>query len=540
MIRHVIHPPQDRSYHYENRGPKAIASFASTPGNAASPLPNREPRDGLPICIMTFFRLQEKLCAMGMASWRNWLVGWYDRPGGARELLKIAWPLILVNSFWTFEVALDRMLLSRVGSLEVAASVPAAGLFWTPFILLQNTAAYATTFVAQYLGANRRRRVGPAVWQALHFSCFAGLLFLLLVPCADRLVAFGGHPPALRQLEVRYFQSLCFSALPTLITAASTSFFAGLGKSRTVLAINGFGLFVNAVAGYALIFGRIGCPALGIEGAGWATVIGSTAAAIVSLVVLFQREFDAEYCTRRGWRLEPALLGRLLYYGVPNGMHWFLESLALTVFLFLIGRLGEVDLAASNIAFTVNNVAFFPAVGLGQAVAILVGQRLGQNRPELAERTAWVGFGLAWTYMSMMAGLYVLAPGLFIVLFAVQGPAEQATAIALLTATLLRFVAFYSLFDSLNAVFSFALRGAGDTHFVTAAAFGLSWPVMVIPTWLAWRFGWGLYWAWGFVSIYVVLLGLIFLARFRGGKWKSMRVIEPEPPADAAAAIEAA
>jgi MATE family multidrug resistance protein len=471
---------------------------------------------------------------------RQWLRRWYGEPGGARELLTIAWPLILANSFWTFEVTLDRMYLSRVGSLEVAASVPGAGLFWTPFILLQNTAAYATTFVAQYLGANRRQRVGPAVWQALHFSWFAGLLFLLLVPCAERLVAAGGHQPALQRLEVRYFQALCFSALPTLITAASTSFFAGLGKSRIVLAINTFGLFVNAVAGYALIFGRFGCPAMGIEGAGWATVIGSTAAAIVSLAVLFRGEFDAEYGTRRGWRLQPALLGRLLYYGVPNGMHWFLESLALTVFLFLIGRLGELDLAASNIAFTVNNVAFFPAVGLGQGVGILVGQRLGQDRPELAERTAWIGFGLAWTYMSVMAVLYVLAPGLFIAMFAVQGPAAQASALVILTATLLRFVAFYSLFDSLNAVFSFALRGAGDTHFVTGAALGLSWPVMVIPTWLAWRFGWGLYWAWAFVSIYVVLLGFIFLARFRGGRWKSMRVIEPEPPADAATAVEAA
>jgi MATE family multidrug resistance protein len=530
-----------RRYHYGICRLEAIGFFPLAFGKSVIRASDScEPKDGAPICIMTFFRFQGRSRAMSLGNLRNWLSGWYGRPGGARELLSIAWPLILANSFWTFEVALDRVFLSRVGSLEVAASTPAAGLFWTPFILLQNTAAYATTFVAQYLGAGRRRRVGPAVWQALHFSWFAGLLFLLLIPCAHRLVAAGGHPPGLRRLEVRYFQVLCVSALPTLITAASTSFFAGLGKSRTVLAINSFGLVVNAIAGYALIFGRFGCPAMGIEGAGWATVIGSTAAAIVSVVVLFRGEFDAEYCTRRGWRLEPALLGRLLYYGIPNGMHWFLESLALTVFLFLIGRLGELDLAASNIAFTVNNVAFFPAVGLGQAVGILVGQRLGQNRPELAERTAWVGFGLAWTYMSILSALYVLAPGLFIALFAVRASAGQASAIAILTATLLRFVAFYSLFDSLNAVFSFALRGAGDTHFVTAAALGLSWPVMVIPTWLAWRFGWGLYWAWGFVSIYVVLLGLIFLARFRGGKWKSMRVIEPEPPANATAAVEAA
>jgi MATE family multidrug resistance protein len=81
----------------------------------------------------------------------------------------------------------------------------------------------------------------------------------------------------------------------------------------------------------------------------------------------------------------------------------------------------------------------------------------------------------------------------------------------------------------MNMVFSFALKGAGDTRFTTLAALALAWPVMVLPTWAAWYYNWGLLWAWTFISAYVIVLALTFLVRFRRGRWKSMRVIEAVP-----------
>jgi MATE family multidrug resistance protein len=195
--------------------------------------------------------------------------------------------------------------------------------------------------------------------------------------------------------------------------------------------------------------------------------------------------------------------------------------------LFLIGRLGDVELTATSIAFTINMAAFLPMLGMGQAVSILVGQRLGQDRPHLAERSTWNGFRLSWLYMGTVAIFYVLTPGAF--LFVFQSKESEADGVASLVPVLLRFVAVYSLFDSMNLIFSFALRGAGDTRFVTIMSLALAWPVMVAPGWASWYFGWGIYWAWTFVSAYVIILGLSFLWRFRGGKWKSMRVIERAP-----------
>src|SRR5262249_51035295 len=82
-----------------------------------------------------------------------------------------------------------------------------------------------------------------------------------------------------------------------------------------------------------------------------------------------------------------------------------------------------------------------------------------------------------------------------------------------------------------NLTVSFALRGAGDTRFVTAVALAVAWPVMVLPTYLAWHFGWGLYAAWAFASAYIIVLSFTFLCRFLQGKWRTMRVIETPAPA---------
>ena len=120
----------------------------------------------------------------------------------------------------------------------------------------------------------------------------------------------------------------------------------------------------------------------------------------------------------------------------------------------------------------------------------------------------------------------MVAPGLLLEAFRSEQDAASFEAVAVIVPVLLRFVAVYCLFDSVNLIFSFALRGAGDTHFVTLAAFGLSWPLMVLPTVASWYYGWGLYWAWTFASAYIIVLAFVLLARFRGGRWKTMRVIE--------------
>jgi MATE family multidrug resistance protein len=447
--------------------------------------------------------------------------------GSTRELLRLAWPLILSNSIWMAQIILDRVLLSRSSLTSVAASFSSAMLFWAFLILFQHTANYATTFVAQYTGAGRPERVGPVIWQSIWFSLLAGLGFQVLQPLAGLIVALGKHSAELQGLEIAYFRCLCVSALPTLLGAAVTSFFTGRGESRTVLLINVTGLTINGVAAAVLIFGLWGAPQLGIVGAGWATVIGTSTSAALALVLMLRAGHRKVYATASGWRWDRELFRRLMRFGLPNGVFAFLDVLGWTVFLQLVGRLGDVDLSVTTIAFTLNLLVYFPMMGIGQAVEVLVGQRLGEDQPDLAERTTWCGLRTALLCTAAGVLVFVLLPETLAGMF--HGSQDDALwqEIRTRVPVLLRFVAVYSLFDTMNVVFSFALRGAGDTRFVTWAALVLSWPILVLPTWAAWSYGWGLYWAWTFASIYIVLLAFTFCFRFRQGRWRTMRVIEP-------------
>jgi multidrug resistance protein, MATE family len=447
-------------------------------------------------------------------------------PGGSRELLTLALPLLVSQSFMTVQVFLDTILLAWHNPLEMAASFPALMWFWLPFGLLQVTAGYVSTFVAQYTGAGRPGRVGPAVWQGIHFSAIAGLLFLLIVPSAPTLIAVGGHTSDLQALEVSYLRCLAFAALPMLIMAAINGFFSGRGQTWTVLGIEAAGTAVNVALAQVLIFGRLGFPELGIAGAGWATVAGSWASALLALALFLRPRYGREFHTRSGWRLERELFGRLMKYGGPAGAQVFLDVLVFHVFVQLVGRLGEAQTGATTLAVRLTMVAFLPMMGLGQAVAILVGQRLGADRPDLAERSAYTGLRWIFGYMCTVAAVYLLFPGVLVGLFEGKRDPARFAEVAAIVPSLLVYVAIYSLADAVNVTFSFALRGAGDTRFVSLLTFALAWPIMVVPTLLLVRSGGNLYWAWGFATAYIVAMAVCFTLRFRSGRWKSMRVIE--------------
>jgi MATE family multidrug resistance protein len=445
---------------------------------------------------------------------------------GSRELLKLAAPLILSQSFMTVQIFVDTILLSWHNTDEMAASLPAMMWFWLGFGFLQVTAGYTSTFVAQYTGANRPHRVGPAVWQGIYFAIGSGLLFLFMVPAAPYLVELGGHAENLRQAEVIYLECLSFAALPMLIIAAVNGFFSGRGQTWTVLGIDAVGTLVNVLLALVLVFGRFGLPEMGIAGAGWATVVGSWASALFALALLLRPRYRLEFATLSGWRLERELFVRLMRFGGPAGLQVLLDVIVFSIFAQMVGRLGEAELGATTLTIRLNMIAFLPMMGLGQAVSILVGQRLGAERPDLAEKTTYVGLGWMFGYMALVAAAYLIFPHTLVALFESGREPEKFAAVAAIVPSLLICVAVYSLADALNLTFAFALRGAGDTWFVSLLTFCLAWPIMVVPTILVVQLNASVYWAWGFATAHILAMAVCFFLRFRNGKWKTMRVIE--------------
>lgn len=445
-----------------------------------------------------------------------------------KRVLKLAWPLIVANSFWNLQLTIDRIFLGQYSTLALGAAMAVMGFYWVPMALLQQTAAYSITFTAQYNGSGQKEKIGPGVWQSIYLSLIGGVLFLAFIPISDEIFALMGHSENMQALESTYFVSLCFSALPTALVAGLSGFFTGMGRSQMVIWINGAGLLANVVLDYMLIFGNWGFPELGIAGAGYATSGANLIAAIVGGVLFFTAKNERLYKARSGWRWSWSLLLRFCRFGIPSGAHWALEGLAFTIFLIFIGHLpnGEVALVASSIAVTVMMLAILPPIGIGQAVSSLLGNHLGENRPEEAEKDAWTGVQIAATYIACVAATFILMPGLYLSLFEnLENPAQWAE-VATIVPFLLMFVSCFVLFDSLNMVLSFALKGAGDVRFTTLVALCIPWPLMVLPTYFVRSLSNGVYWAWGFASVFIITQAIVFLLRFRGGKWKKMRVVE--------------
>jgi MATE family multidrug resistance protein len=196
-----------------------------------------------------------------------------------------------------------------------------------------------------------------------------------------------------------------------------------------------------------------------------------------------------------------------------------------------LGQLDPRQLAATNVAFQINLLAFVPLIGVGIAVSTLVGQKVTSGRPDLAARATYSAVWLSLAYTAVFGAAYIAAPDLFMLAHALgvdEAQHAQFAEVRGLTVVLLRFVAAYCLFDALQIVFSSAIKGAGDTWFVLITSAVVSLAGVVVGQ-VGAIFGGGLYWWWCVITGWIITLSAVYLARFLQGKWRQMRVIEPDP-----------
>ncbi len=443
------------------------------------------------------------------------------------ELLQLAWPLIIANGFWNLQLTIDRIYLGAYSTEALGASMAVMSIFWTPMALLQQTGSYVTTFVSQYLGSKNESMVGPALWQSLYLSTIGGLLFIVFIFFSDEFFSFIGHSSKVQKLEVDYFNAICFSALPMALVASLSGYFTGITKTQMVMWVNGVGLLANVILDYLLIFGNLGFKAYGIKGAGYATVMANFVSVFFAFgVIIFSKE-SVRFNIKSSYSINKDLMLKYLKYGLPSGLQWSLEGLAFTVFLILIGRFvnGEAALASSSIAVTVMMLSVMPAIGVAQSVMVKVGHHLGEGDPESARQYTWAGAQLSALYMCTAGLSFFVFPDFYVNWFKNDGNPELWSQVALIAPTLLMLVGIFTTFDSLYLNLSFALKGAGDTRFVSLVALLVPWPIMVLPTYFLTNTSNAVYMSWGFATVYIMLTALIIYLRFLGGQWKKMSVI---------------
>ena len=325
-------------------------------------------------------------------------VGWWDRPCGGREVLRLAAPLIVSMSSWTVMNFIDRMFLLWYSEESMAAAMPAGMVHFALVCLPLGIASYVNTFVAQYHGAGQPRRIGPAVWQGARIGLICIPLYLTLIPWPRGSFASPGTRRAWPARK-HCISDVYFGFRAEVVAAAFAAFFTGLGIAR-----GDDRRFdrraVERRARLRLDFRPFWAARPRHRRRRLATVTALWFRVVAYAALMMLPHYRRPYCLWSGRRFNWSLMRRLLHYGGPNGLQLLVEIAGFTLFLLLVGNLGENAMAATTLAFNVNTLAFVPMLGLGVALSTMVGQQLGRNRPGLAARATWTSLWMAMVYMA--------------------------------------------------------------------------------------------------------------------------------------------
>jgi len=449
-------------------------------------------------------------------------------PNRYKKILRISLPLVLSMGATTVMEFTDRIFLGRYSLDALAASMPAGitSFLFTSFFI--GTAGYVNVFIAQYIGANDNKSVGASLWQGIYFSIFGAVCMAFLALTAVRLFAFIGHVPEIQKLEVIYFRILCYGTGAGILGTTLSCFYSGRGLTRNVMLVHIIGTLFNIPLDYAIINGVWGFPELGIQGAALATVMSWILIASIFIVLIFNKKYNECYSVWDARQFNPKLFMRLMKFGIPGGVQFFLDILAFTFFILIVGRLGKQELAVTNLVMSINALSYMPMFGFSMGVSTLVGQAMGGGKPNSAVIAANSTAHIALIYVFGLILLFVFFPTPLIKLFL---PTDMAPAdlkvIIDMGIILLRFVAAYLFFDSINMIYMGVLKGAGDSMFIMWSMSLASIFFLFIPVWVGvTNFGMGLYFSWTCITIYLFLLCLIIFTRFYKGKWKTIRILE--------------
>ena len=438
----------------------------------------------------------------------------------ARELLTIGYPIILGMVSTTIMNLADIAMVGRLGAEAIAAVGLGGLIFYTIASFFNAISVGVQTLSARRLGEGRYPETTMILFNALILAVLSGGLTTLIG------MLFGGGllprvnaDPGVIRLGQDYlwfrFMGLGFFT----INMAFHGFFNGIARTRIHFRVTVIANIINIIFNYLLIFGKLGLPAMGVSGAGLASTISLLLSLGMYVQAMSRGPIRNEFFGRRKISMQSGLIRQLVRLSLPVGLQEFLVHLGFLMFVVMVGMIGTVELAASHIVFNILSFSFMPGYGLGMASGTLVGKYLGEKRPELASRSGWVSMQLTIIFMGGVGVFFLLTPGTILRLFTADPGVIEEGILAL------RILGGIQFLDACGLSLSGALRGAGDTAFVSLTEICINLFCFLPLTYvMALVLGWGLLGAWLAFAFYIFLFALFMVFRFRVGQWQLIEV----------------
>ena len=404
-----------------------------------------------------------------------------------RATLRLAAPLVGAGLLQMAVFAVDVIFVARLGPEALAASSLAVSLFGLLIWSLNGLVGAASPLIAAELGARRhavrevRRTVRMTGWVAILASVGAMGICLLGGP----LMRATGQSEAVIALAEPFLAILMWATIPAVLAALLRTVVATLGRPYIGTAINALAVAVNALGNYIFVFGHFGAPALGLEGSALSSVVTSLfMLAAYCAVIRADRRLRRYRLAGRWWRTDWTRFFDVLRIGLPITATIIAEAGLFSGAAFIMGRIGEVELAAHTVALQFASIAFQVPFGVGQAATIRVGLAYGARDHAAIARAGQVAMLLGVGSMLVTASIMLFAPYLILSIYLDPDAPANARLVALATQYMIVAAAF-QLFDGAQVVGGALLRGLQDTRVPMAIAiFGYWVPGIGTAIWL--------------------------------------------------------
>ncbi len=441
------------------------------------------------------------------------------RSGWSAELratLALAWPLILSNLTMQVIQATDVVLMGWLGPRQLAASALGLNLTWPITFFAFGLVTAAAPLMATALGAKLHsvRDVRRTFRQSLWLSVAATVPLWLLLWNAEGIILALGQAPELARDAGIFLRGYMWAILPWLFFQCMRNFLSALERPQWILGISIVGILLNAVLGWALIFGRLGLPQLGIFGGGLASSIVWTALALIlAAVILVDRQFRRFALFGRFWRPDWNRLRYMVRIGLPIGFAFSFEGAVFGAAIYLMGLIDTDSVAAHAIALQIAALTFMVPLGLSQGATVRVGRALGAGDRQGITRAGWTAWVIGVAFMALMATIMWAEPRPLVNLFLEAGARDSR--VADLAVSFLIVAALFQIADGAQVIAAGMLRGLHDTRVPMLFALIGYWLIgLGFGVWLAFRGGWAGVGIWAGLAIGLAVVSVLMVLRW--------------------------
>jgi multidrug resistance protein, MATE family len=390
----------------------------------------------------------------------------------SRITLRLAVPLMIGQVSQMMMGVVDTVMVGRLGVGDLAALTFANSLFHIPFVFGIGLLSGISVFTSNSRGADDAARARGSCRHGLYLATALGLVLFALSWLVSLHLDFFKQPADVTLRAQGFFRIIMASVVPALMSIALKNHADALNRPWPPFWIFLGGVLLNVGLNWVMIYGNLGCPALGFEGAAWATLI-SRVAIMVAMVVWLVNAKDLREWVPHHWFRAPHLpdLWRLLGIGLPASFQMICEVSAFSLAGLITGLFGATAMAAHQIAITLAATAFMIPLGLSMALTVRVGEAKGAGEMQRLRPIAISGWLLATGY-SVVAAVAFLVFGKWTASQFIDAPEVISLAVSLLV-----IVAVFQLVDSLQVASAGMLRGLQDARVPALMGFASYWLV---------------------------------------------------------------